>query len=252
MPLASAGILAAWASAWLRGEVSADDAIAAATGDGAVHRVIDLGDDPSPQPLAAALAAWRRRGASAVLAVLPAPGDVRGVPLGDAFRAAALDAGQAAVGGSLALVPGLAPAGPSSAPRDVLWTAFEVQPGPLDALWTPDAERELTEAIRDSASALEAAQSARWRPERAGSLAGARRAADDLPLPPGHPQRAVRLLAQAERLAAMLELAAPGEAGDAVDLAGAQGRIAALRPLIVAVRRARVAGYNAPAYATLA
>jgi hypothetical protein len=250
VPLARSGVLAAWASAWLRGETSPDDAISAVLGHGGLaHRVIGLPDDPAAQPLLAALVAWRRSGARAVLAVLPAPGDLRGVPGPQEFRAAALDAGEAAVGGTLALVPHLSDPGPSSAPREVIWSAFEVQPVPVDAIWVGDAERDLAEAISDTASALAAAQSARWRPERAAALAGARAAADDLPLPAGHPQRAVRLLAQAERLAAALDLAGPGEGGDAVDLAGAQARIAALRPLVIAVRRARLAAYNAAALA---
>jgi hypothetical protein len=80
-----------------------------------------------------------------------------------------------------------------------------------------------------------------------GALADARRAGERLRLPPGHPPRAVALLAQAERMHAVLQLAALSPAGGAVDASGIAARSAALRPLETAVRRARVAGYNAGA-----
>jgi hypothetical protein len=55
----------------------------------------------------------------------------------------------------------------------------------------------------------------------------------------------VALLAQAERMQAVLDIAASDPLGGAVDRFGASARTAALRPLATAVRRARVAGYNA-------
>jgi len=242
------GILAAWTSAWLRGRVGSDDALAAVEGLRAAgpHRVVGLGGAGEPaQPLAAALVQWRRTGAAAVTAALPVPGDVRGLPVDAALRAAALETGEAALGGRLALVPTAPSPSPSSAPAGVLWRAFAVEPAAEDPIWVADAEHELSEAIRDCAGALAQAQTARWRPELGPALGAARAAADHLPLPVGHPQRAVRLLAQAERLAAMLELADPTGPGDAVDRCAMAARAAALAPLIAAVRRARVAGYNA-------
>ncbi|CAA9285917.1 MAG: hypothetical protein AVDCRST_MAG41-3975, partial [uncultured Corynebacteriales bacterium] len=62
---------------------------------------------------------------------------------------------------------------------------------------------------------------------------------------PGHDGRAVRLLAQAERLAAVLDLAGADAPGGAVNGTEARARAAALRPLVTAVRRARLAAYNA-------
>jgi hypothetical protein len=246
--LSRSGVLAAWASAWLRGEASADDALSAvqtAHGD-QPHRVVGLPDDPGPQPLTAALAHWRRSGAQTVLLALPAPGDVRGVPGPAPFRAAALESGEAAYGGRLALIPTVHSLPLTSAPSQVIWRAHIVDPAPADPMWLGDAERELAEAIRECAQTLSDAQAARWRPELSRQVAAARGAADVLPLPPRHPGRAVRLLAQAERLAAVLELADPRGPGDAVDLVGAQARMAALSPLVTAVRRARLAGYNVP------
>jgi hypothetical protein len=77
-----------------------------------------------------------------------------------------------------------------------------------------------------------------------------RRAGEQLNLPPGFPARAVALIAQAERLQAVLDLAARDPTGGAIDRTGISARLGALRPLATAVRRARLAGYNALAEAT--
>lgn len=242
------GVLAAWTNAWLSGRASSDDALAAVQElrPGAVHRVVGLPGADSAQPLSAALVEWRLQRLDSVAAALPVPGDVRGLPLDPALRAAALVTGEAAIGGSLALVPTLVARPASSAPDQIVWQSFPVGPARLDAVWLADAEHDLTEAIRESAGALASAQTARWRPELGEALAAARSAADHLPLPPGHPQRAVRMLAQAERLAAVLEIADPTGPGDAVDRCAMTARVQALAPLATAVRRARLAGYNAP------
>src|SRR3954468_1051940 len=78
-------------------------------------------------------------------------------------------------------------------------------------------------------------------------LRAPRRAGERLTLPPGFPPRAVALVAQAERLQAVLDLALADPAGGAIDRMGMAARASALRPLATAVRRARVAGYNAEA-----
>ena len=197
-------------------------------------------------PLREALIAWRRAG-SCVRAVLPVAGDVRGLPGPAAFRSAALEHGEAIAGGGLGLVPQPISYAPSSAPPTVLWQAFEAEPAPPDHLSVADAQYDLTTAIRDSASALSAADVAGWIDDIADTLHDARRAGERLNLPPGFPSRAVALLAQAERLQAILDLAFSDPTGGAVDRTGIAARAAALQPLATAVRRARVAGYNAEA-----
>jgi hypothetical protein len=57
----------------------------------------------------------------------------------------------------------------------------------------------------------------------------------------------VAVLAQAERLQAILDIAFTDPTGGAIDRTGIAARADALRPLATAVRRARVAGYNAAA-----
>jgi hypothetical protein len=149
------------------------------------------------------------------------------------------------IGTGLGVVPEVIDHYPSSAPTTVLWQAFAVEPAPLDYIALPDAQYELTTAIRESATALSAADVAGWIDDITDDLHDARRAGERLDLPPGFPPRAVALLAQAERLQAVLDLAFSDPTGGAVDRTGIAARTAALRPLAVAVRRARLAGYNA-------
>ena len=177
--------------------------------------------------------------------MLPVAGDLRGLPGPAAFRSAALDAGEAVCGATLGLVPTVVDYAPSSAPSTVLWQAFAVGPAPVDQTVVAEAEYELSTAIRETAGALPPADLAGWMGDVTDALRDARRAGEKLNLPPGFPPRAVALVAQAERLQAVLDLARRHPTGGAVDRAGIAARDDALRPLAHAVRRARLAGYNA-------
>jgi len=240
------GVLVAWTSAWLAGVAASDDVLRATVGDDSPHQVAGLPDaaDAGPAPLSEALITWRRTGASPRL-VLPVAGDVRGLPGPAQFRSRALDAGEAVVGGGLGLVPDVLERHPSSVPATVLWQAHPVDEPPPDPLSVAEAQHDLTEAIRDAASALSAADVASWIDDAGDALSDARRAGERLDLPPRFPSPAVRLLAQAERLHAVLDLAATDPVGGAIDRAGISARTEALRSLATAVRRARLAAYNA-------
>lgn len=247
MPVVRSGPLAAWAAAFFAGRVSIDQAADAVTGGDAPHQVGGLpAYDVELVPLREVLVAWRRGGGS-VRVVLPVAGDVRGLPGPAAFRSAALEHGEAVVGPGLGVVPEVIDYAPSSAPCTVIWQAFPIEPVPADYLSLADAQYELTTAIRESASALSAADVAGWMDDVADTLHDARRAGERLNLPPGFPSRAVALLAQAERLQAVLDLAFSDPTGGAIDRTGIAARTAALQPLATAVRRARIAGYNAAA-----
>ncbi|GAB2466089.1 hypothetical protein [Jatrophihabitans fulvus] len=238
------GPLAAWARAWVAGAASPDEVLDAVAGDDAPHRVTgSLGDGA----LLDLLAALRRAGEPCRL-VLPAAGDVRGLPGPAEFRDAALEAGEAIVAGGLGAVPEVVEFHPSSAPAAVTWWVYDVHPAPPDFQSVPDAQYELTTAIRESASVLAAAEVGAWRDELSAALGDARRAGERLNLPPGYPPRAVALLAQAERMQAVLDLALADPVGGAVDTHGVGVRAAALRPLATAVRRGRATGYNADAF----
>jgi hypothetical protein len=241
------GALAAWANAFFAGAVSLDQAVDAVVGTDRMHTVVGLPSFPDPPvPLREAVVCWRRAG-GAVRVALPVPGDVRGLPGPQAFRAAALAAGEAAFGSGLGLVPTVLDPAPSSAPPSVQWSAYPVAPAPPDDCSVPDAQYELTSAIRESARALVVAEVAGQRGDVAAQLGDARRAGERVNLPPGYPPRAVTLLAQAQRLQAVLDLAAADPLGGAVDRAGAAARADTLRSLATAVRRAQVAAYNAGA-----
>lgn len=231
-------------AAWYAGYVGPDEVVDAVTQDDAMHEVAGLGLDTLP--LREALAVWRREAAPVRLA-LPVPGDVRGVPGPTEFREAALDAGEAVWSGSLGLVPEITEYYPSSAPTTVTWQAYVIEPAPPDYLQLAEVQYELTTAIREAATALAAADVAGGAADIADALHDARRAGETLNLPPRFPSRAVALLAQAERMHAVLELAACDPEGGAIDRFGMSARTSALRPLGVAVRRARLAGYNAAA-----
>ena len=246
MPAPRCGVLAAWTSTWLAGRAASDEVLrAGSTGDEG-HRIV--ADDAAEMPLSEALIQWRTRGGN-VRAVLPVPGDLRGVPGPVGFRAAALDAGEAVFGGGFGLVPEILAANPASSARPyVRWRAFVVEAAPPDDIDVREAQQALTEAIRDSARALLAADvsGASGEVGEVGeALAHARRAGERLDLPSGYPARAVALLAQAERMDDVLRIALLDPVGGAIDRTGVAARTDALRPLVTAVRRARVAGYNA-------
>jgi hypothetical protein len=225
--------------------VSVDRVVDAVTGTDRPHQVGGLtAFDPDLVSLREVLVAWRRSHA-AVRLVLPVAGDVRGLPGPASFRSAALEAGEAVVGADLGIVPEVIEYDPSSAPPTVLWQAFQLVPGPIDELPVADAQYELTTAIRESASALSAADVAARTKDVSPTLGDARRAGEVINVPPSFPQRAVALLAQAQRLQAVLDLALADPAGGAIDRTGIAARADALRPLATAVRRALVAGYNA-------
>lgn len=238
------GTLAAWAGAWLAGQVSLDQAVDATTGHDAPHVVSGLPGFDEDVMLRDALVAWRRGGVAPRL-VLPVPGDVRGLPGPAGLRAAALDVGEAVVADGLGLVPEVTEYAPSSAPPTVVWTAFVADALPPDHLDLREAQYDLTTAIRESAVELTTAGVSGSNADVPALLSGARRAGDDLDLPRGHPAAAVALLAQAERLQAVLDIVADDPLGGAVDQYGLTARTAALRPLATAVRRARLVAYNA-------
>ena len=243
------GVLAAWASAWLAGEAAYDDVLTRVTGSDEPHRVtgapVTAGPDETV-PLGWLLPVLRERSPDGVAVVLPVPGDPRGLPGPGPFTTGALDAREAVLGRGLGMVPRITEHGSALGSRTtcVLWTAYELATPAPDPLTVAEAEHDLTAATRDAASALAALDVASWRPEVADELAKVRRGSTP-DLPPGHDGRAVRLLAQADRLSAVLDLAAADAPGGAVNSAEARARDAALRPLHTAVRRARLAAYNA-------
>jgi hypothetical protein len=235
--------LAAWGTAWLQGEVSFDDVLDAVSAGR--RSVAATGfDEGEIHPVGQALTDWRRAGASHLRLALPVPGDVRGLAGPTDFRDRALANGQAVFGPEFGLTSELSARTPSSARRSLLWHRGEAREQLPDYQPIADAEHDLTEAIRETASLLARRDAPSWLAGVGPALTNARRAGERLELPVSHPPRAVRVIAQAERLSAVLALVDGDPTGE-VTVSGMAERAHALMPLRIAVRRALLAGYNA-------
>jgi hypothetical protein len=236
-----AGRFAVWATAWLTGRTSYDQALDALLGDTA-HRVVGLPGTTEAVPLGWALSALRGLGERRLRLVLPVPGDIRGLPAVPGLAALALEAGQAAVGDRVALVP------EDLGPEAIAWTSV-----PLDGA-TPAAppvegtlravSGALDLAVGNAARTLVSLDLARWNPEVPALLAGLAKTTKAPGLPPDHEPLALSVLGRAQRLAQVLDLAMADAPGAAVTHLQAAARDDALRPLAHAVREATVAAYN--------
>ncbi|WP_029431879.1 hypothetical protein [Blastococcus sp. URHD0036] len=234
-----AGRFAAWATAWLTGRCSFDEALDALTGETA-HSVSGLPGADGAVPLGTALAALRGRGERRFSLVLPVPGDVRGLPRAAELTAPALAAGQVALGNTLALVP------ERLGTETVSWTAHPLAtpaPPPVEGTLRA-ASGELDLAVGDAARTLAGLDLARWHPEVPALLAGLAQAPTAPCMPADTDPLALSVLSRAQRLARVLDLAMTDAPGAAVTTTQAAARDEALRPLSDAVRKALVAAYN--------
>lgn len=237
----AAGRFAVWATAWLTGRSSYDEALDVLLGETA-HRVVGLPGTDEAVPLGWALSALRGLGEQRLRLVLPVPGDTRGLPAVPDLVALGLESGQAAVGSRLALVP------EALGPEAVSWAAISLDGAPPLA---PPAEGNLRAvsgaldlAVGDAARTLASLDLARWNPEVPGLLAGLARTVHAPGLPADHDPVALSVLGRAQRLSQVLDLAMADAPGAAVTHAQAAARDEALRPLATAVREATVAAYN--------
>ncbi|ABW11671.1 conserved hypothetical protein [Parafrankia sp. EAN1pec] len=247
------GVLAGWGNAWLAGLVGLDDVITQvheALGGSAPHTVGD-------EPLVLGLGALRRAGAERMRLVLPVPGDVSGLPGPPDVNRDALTAGEALVvigpTPPLVLVPTVIVHGPAveGGLESVHWRVLRAGRVPPPPAGLRAADHELSVAIRQTTAALVDLDIASARPEVLALLRDRGEPEPGPGLGPGYPPNAHALLARAERLAELLELAARDD-GAAVTATEVSRRSAALRGLSAAVRRAYEAAYDAfdPAYAS--
>lgn len=246
-------LLTAWGNAWLAGDAALSDLVHAVCAADADHTVTGLWVDDLP--LEQAVGRLRADGAVRLRVVLPAPGDVVGLPGPGPFTSAALLASEGVLvlredGIGTGLVPAITAHGSAydGTVTTVLWTAYDVTAsGPDPGPYLHDAEHDLRRGLAKCVDLLRSLDVARWRPEVAGALqelrSDARRGLADDELPGGYSVRARQLLAQARQLAGVLQLAM-ADAGGAVDIRESAGREQALRGLEQLVRRARLAAYN--------
>lgn len=253
-PPPRSALLVAWGSAWLAGEVSLDELVSRAQAHDDHHVVTGLGADGLD--LGRALAQLRAGAVLTLRLVLPAPGDPVGLPGPGPFSSAALVAGEGVLalradGSGTGLVPvvGVHGSALDGTVTSVRWTAYDVAAaGPDPTPLLGEAELELRQGLAEAARALEDLDVARWRPEVAGRIEGLRARArlgrGEAELPECYPPKARQVLARADQVAGLLELAGP-DPGGALDTREAAAREGQLRRLATLVRRARVAAYNA-------
>ncbi|BDH54131.1 hypothetical protein MTP02_51420 [Streptomyces albus] len=232
--------------------VSPDDAASAIVGEDARHRVVGLPDWPEPAGLTLALGRLRSLGATGFRVALPVPGHPLGLSGPPEFNERAMEAEEAvvAVGAGLGLVPEVAVAGPEGDVHvEVVWHCLPVREAPpADVPSLGEAERELAQALREATEVLARLDVAGSGPVAEAALdayrARAHAGAKDA-LAPGYPQRAVRVLELADRVALLVELAGSSGHGGAVSAAEMAARAEALRPVERTARRAKVAAYGA-------
>jgi hypothetical protein len=241
-----------WSSAWLAGAAAPDDVLDALGPWAEAHDVQAADEDtaaatslpPPGAPVSSVmflLAALRRaagRGMSSPgRLVLPAPGDVRGLPGPGVFSREATDAGE----GVLFIDAGIGIVPRPVADGVLRWTVYPVpDPGPPpEFVALGQAERDLREQVRQSASVLTSLGVARHRPGVREEIAAALRARPASLWPAGMPGQPLRVLQHADEVEAILAAASVDEPGGALSATAAAARREALRPIETAVRVAR-------------
>jgi hypothetical protein len=222
--------------------------------------VVEASRPNGATPLEALLLGLRDRGVRRLRVVLPAPGDVLGLPGPPDFNAAALEAGEcvltepvdapAAVGGAPSrwgLVPVVTAFGSIWEPGSMV--TWHVRPVGLRGAGQPaglgEAERELTEALHLATDELARLDVARWREDAAQRVQAVRDGGIPVGvLPPAAAARSVRVLGTAARVRAIVALAGEDDGG-AISGYEAQRRAETLRDLDAVSRRAVMAAVNA-------
>lgn len=228
--LSSAGRLAAWGSAALAGAVSPDEAAEKVTGPvDPGHRVLGLPGEDGPVNLAYAFGRLRSLGATGLRLVLSRPGDPGGLPGPAEFTESAVACGEAVVATGAAQI-GLLAQGRA------LWSALRVDPDRRTPVSLADADKHLGHVLREGAAVLARLDVARWDPGAADVLKQRSRPRPP-ELPPSASATAHQVLAQALRVATIVELARAGD-GASVSVGEMAARSQVLRDLDAAARRA--------------
>lgn len=260
--------LTVWAGSWLAGTSAPDDVLESlhawaprhtiAAGDPATGGRTDLpwtsrGDLPGTgaMPLLKVIREAMAPAGAHLRLVLPAPGDVRGLPVGTAFAADAIDAEE----GILIGVPGHEGTGliPHWDDDDTLqWTVYSVIVPPVG---DPDmtlgaAEYTMREAVRDAADALMQLHTTSIGPSDADPREQIEAQLADYAkhaYPDSIPLRAKRILDTADHVAAILTVAEHEPASSPTSATAIGAHESLLRPLWNTIRQARLVAIHAAA-----
>ncbi len=269
--------LSVWGNAWLAGQAAPDDVLDAlscwaAKQTVAAYDAVAAGhtglpwpdiDDAGPMSLLQTLRTAGGRppvAATAIQALLPVPGDVRGLPAGTQFERDALTAGEAMIishPDDPAKTVGLVPEVTDTEREDfglpefdaLSWTVYSLPEAPVfDQPELGEAEYALRCAVRSAADALDSVglgsagvdvEDPRGLVEQLLELTGRHR------IPDHAPSRAVRVLQTAAHIDAIITVSAGLSRIGTQSLLQAQIATHTLRPLAVVVRDARIAATTA-------
>lgn len=260
--------LTVWAGSWLAGRSAPDDILEAmhawaprhtiAAGDPITGGRTDLPWSSHSNPPSTAVMSLLKviRETMAVpdaqlRLVLPVPGDVRGLPVGTAFAADAVEAGE----GLLIGVPSTEGTGliPQRVDDDTLqWTVYTapIPPMPGPDMTLGEAEYAMREAVRDAADAL-----MRLHTTGIGTGEDDPRELIEAELaaycrhsyPDSIPLRAKRILDTADHVAAILTVAQREPASSPTSASAATAQESLLRPLWDVIRAARLVAVRSAA-----
>ncbi len=268
--------LSVWSNAWLAGRAAPDDVLDALSAWAPCHSVIAYdsvaaGRTGLPWPdmdAAGAMSllqtvrtvAGRGGGESwparpAVTPALPVPGDVRGLAVGTQFSSDALEAGEALLvsgrdGAAVGLVPTFeweeSDDEQTVTPPLLSWSVYSLPPVPvLDHPDLGDAEYAMRAAVRSAAEALDGLRLCPGTEDPRALVEEVLQATSHHRIPDHAPNRAVRVLATAAHVDAIITVSS-GMAPIGTQSAS-EARIAdsAMRPLAAVVRSARLAAVTA-------
>ncbi len=224
-PLLLGGLMTAWLGAWLGGRAASDDLLTGAQRGDAPHTVRGIPDEPGSVPLSRVLPLLRRVAPADVSLRLPVPGDpdgLSGVMLARALRCGEAVAVQPAAADDphahgWLLIPETDVRGSSLEP--LVTVEWELMPIAGPSQRQPGERRHPAAGSGARAVRERERQPPRSSPRSARSGGSARRSSRPsrrlrkrsglkLPLPPGSPPDAIRVLTTAQRLEAVVELAA--------------------------------------------
>jgi hypothetical protein len=268
--------LSVWSNAWLAGHAAPDDVLDALSAWAPCHSVIAYdavaaGHTGLPWPdidpagamsLLQTVRTVASRGRDpwptrpAIATVLPVPGDVRGLAVGTQFHSDALDAGEAVlVGGSDGATIGLVPAfewedsdDDEEVPRPPVlsWSVYSLPGVPVgDHPELGDAEYALRAAVRSAAEALDGLRLCPGGEDPRTLVEELLQANSHHRIPDHAPTRALRVLATAAHVDAIITVSS--DVAPIGTQSASEARIAdsAMRPLAAVVRSARMAAVTA-------